>query len=57
VQGVAICLLHAYVDGSHEVRLRELVAEVLGDIPVSISSEVSSLAKEYTRASTTSSTC
>jgi len=53
VQGVAICLLHSYVDGAHEQRLRELVREVLGDIPVSISSEVSPLAKEYPRASTT----
>jgi len=53
VQGVAICLLHSYVDNAHENRLRELVREVLGDIPVSISSEVSPLAKEYPRASTT----
>lgn len=53
VRGVAICLLHAYVDGAHEIRLRELVHEVLGDVPVSISSEVSPLAKEYARASTT----
>jgi N-methylhydantoinase A len=53
VQGVAICLLHAYVDGVNEIRLRELVRETLGDIPVSISSEVSPLAKEYARASTT----
>jgi N-methylhydantoinase A len=53
VQGVAICLINAYVDGKHEVRLAELAREVLGDVPVSISSEVSPLAKEYTRASTT----
>lgn len=53
VQGVAICLLHSYVNDAHETRLRDLVHEVLGDIPVSISSEVSPLAKEYPRASTT----
>ncbi len=53
VQGVAVCLLNAYVDNRHEVRLRELVKEVLGDVPVSISSEVSPLAKEFARASTT----
>jgi len=54
VQGVAICLLNAYVDGKHERRLRDLAHEVLGDdIHVSISSEVSPLAKEYTRSSTT----
>lgn len=53
IEGVAICLLNAYVDGSHEQRLRELVREELGDIPVSLSSEISPLAKEYARASTT----
>lgn len=53
IEGIAICLINAYVNNDHEVRLRELVKEVLGDIPVSISSEVSPLAKEYTRASTT----
>lgn len=53
VEGVAICLLNAYVDGAHERRLRELVLEELGDVPVSISSEVSPLAKEYARASST----
>jgi N-methylhydantoinase A len=53
VQGVAICLINAYVNGEHEVRLRELAREVLGDIPISISSEISPLAKEYARASTT----
>jgi N-methylhydantoinase A len=53
VRGIAICLLNAYVNPEHEVRLRELVGEVLGDLPCSISSEVSPLAKEYARASTT----
>jgi N-methylhydantoinase A len=53
VRGVAICLINAYVDHRHEERLRELVREELGDIACSISSEVSPLAKEYPRASTT----
>lgn len=53
VTGVAICLINAYLNPTHEQRLRELVREVLGDVPCSISSEVSPLAKEYTRASTT----
>jgi N-methylhydantoinase A len=53
IEGVAICLLNAYVDGSHENRLRELVAEEVGDVACSISSEVSPLAREYPRASTT----
>lgn len=53
VEGVAICLINGYVDHSHEERLRELVREELGDVACSISSEVSPLAKEYARASTT----
>jgi N-methylhydantoinase A len=53
VEGVAICLLNAYVDPAHERRLRELVHEELGEVAVSISSETSPLAKEYARASTT----
>lgn len=53
VQGVAICLLNAYVNPAHEIRVGELVKEELGDVACSISSNVSPLAKEYARASTT----
>jgi len=53
VEGIAICLINAYVDPEHELRLRELVHEVLPGVEVSISSQTSPLAKEYERASTT----
>jgi N-methylhydantoinase A len=53
IEGIAICLINAYANGEHERQLRSLAKEVLGDIAVSISSEVSPLAKEFTRASTT----
>jgi N-methylhydantoinase A len=54
VQGVAVCLLNAYVNEAHERRVRELVLEELGpEVACSISSEVSPLAKEFARASTT----
>ena len=53
IEGIAICLLNAYTNDVHELRLRELVREELGDIPCSVSSEISPLAKEYARASTT----
>lgn len=53
VAAVAICLLNSYVNRAHEERLREIVREELGDIPCSLSSEISPLAKEYARASTT----
>ena len=50
---MAICLLHSYLNPQHEIRLRELVREVLGDVEVSISSEVSPHVREYTRSTTT----
>jgi N-methylhydantoinase A len=54
VEGVAICLLNAYVNPAHEVTLLELVAEVLGPgVACSVSSSVSPLAKEFQRAATT----
>lgn len=53
VQGVAVCLLNSYMNPEHEERVREIIAEELGEIPVSISSDVSPLAKEFARASTT----
>jgi N-methylhydantoinase A len=54
VAGVSICLLNSYVNPAHEERLREIVHEELGsDVACSISSEISPLAKEYGRASTT----
>ena len=53
VDAIAVCLLHAYRNGAHERRIRELVQELLGDIPVSISSEAAPFVREYPRASTT----
>ena len=54
VDGVAICLLHAYADPTHERRVAELVAEVLGpDVSISVSSDVLPEFREYERASTT----
>jgi N-methylhydantoinase A len=53
IEGVAICLLHSYLNPAHERKLRELVLQELGEIPCSISSEVCPISKEYSRASTT----
>jgi len=54
VEGIAICLINSYTNPVHELRLRELVRDVMGDdVACSISSEVCPLAKEYPRASTT----
>ena len=53
VQGVAIGLLNSYVNPAHEQRLRQLVLEELGDVAISLSSEVSPVAREYGRFTTT----
>lgn len=53
VQGIAIGLLNSYVNPAHELRLRDIVREELGDIPMSLSSEVSPVAREYGRFTTT----
>jgi N-methylhydantoinase A len=53
VTAVAVCLLHSYMNGTHEARVRAMLQEKLGDIPVSLSSEVLPELREYERASTT----
>jgi N-methylhydantoinase A/oxoprolinase/acetone carboxylase beta subunit len=52
-EAVAVCLLHSYTNGAHETRVREILEQQLGDIPVSLSSEVLPELREYERASTT----
>ena len=53
VDAIAVCLINSYVNPGHEQRLKELILEVIGDVPISISSETSPRSREYTRASTT----
>ncbi len=50
---VAICLMHAYANPTHEHRLRDALAERRPDLTVSISSEVSPEAREFDRLCTT----
>ena len=53
VASIAVGLLHAFVNDSHERRVRAILAEELPDIPVSLSSEVSPEMREWERFSTT----
>lgn len=53
VEALAVCLLHAYANPSHERRVRELVEEVWSGVPISISHEVCGELREYERTSTT----
>lgn len=49
VEGVAVCLDRAWINPVHELRIRDLVREELGDIECCISSEVSPLSRTYPR--------
>ena len=53
VEALTICFMNSYVNGVHEVRAREIAAEVFGDVPISISSEVVPEMQEYERTETT----
>ena len=53
VESIAVGLLHAFVNPAHERRVRDILAEELPDIPVSLSSEVSPEMREWERFSTT----
>jgi N-methylhydantoinase A len=49
VEAVGICLLWGHVNPTHERRLRELVAEQLPDVPVTLGSELAPRIGEYER--------
>ena len=53
IEAVAICFLFSYMNPGHEIRAREILAEEIPGIPISISYEVLAKWKEYERASTT----
>ena len=53
VESIAVGFLHSFVDSVHERRVRDILAEELPDIPVSLSSEVSPEMREWERFSTT----
>ena len=53
VDALAVCLLHSYRTPDHEVEIRDVLAELLPEVAVTISSEVSPEIGEYQRASTT----
>ncbi|MEC7490597.1 MAG: hydantoinase/oxoprolinase family protein [Pseudomonadota bacterium] len=53
VAAVAICLLNAYVNGTNERRIRDILDAEIPKVYVSISSEVAPQIREYPRAATT----
>jgi N-methylhydantoinase A len=53
IEAVAISLLFSYVNPEHERQVREIVAEELPGLPISVSHEVAPIWREYERTSTT----
>ena len=53
VESIAVGFLHAFVNPAHERQVRDILAESLPDVPVSLSSEVSPEMREWERFSTT----
>jgi N-methylhydantoinase A len=53
VESVAVCLLFSFMNGAHEQRLRELIAEVVPEAQVYLSSETLPQIREYPRLATT----
>jgi N-methylhydantoinase A len=52
VEAIAIGYMHAYLDGAHERRTRDILAETLPGVSITLSSEVSPEIREYERWST-----
>lgn len=52
VESVAICLLHGYINGQHEQRIKAILNEVYPDLYISLSSEICPEIREYERTST-----
>lgn len=53
VASVAICFMNSYTNGANEERMREILQNVMPDIPISISSQVLPEIFEHERFSTT----
>ncbi|MEX0345193.1 MAG: hydantoinase/oxoprolinase family protein [Rhizobiaceae bacterium] len=53
VDAVAVCLLHAYANPGHELRLQDLLQDKLPGVVISLSHEVSPEAREFDRLCTT----
>ena len=53
VLSIAVCFMNSYVNGANERRMREILKEVMPEVPVSLSSEVMPEIFEHERFSTT----
>ncbi|HEY8289289.1 MAG TPA: hydantoinase/oxoprolinase family protein, partial [Acetobacteraceae bacterium] len=49
IDAIAVCLLFSFLDPTHEHRIRQIAAEMLPNVPVSLSSDVDPAFREYER--------
>lgn len=54
VDAVAVCFLHSYANAAHEEQARDVLADLLPDVSITLSSEVCPEIREYERWSTAS---
>ena len=52
VEAIAVCFLHSYQNGEHERRAGEIIEETVGDVSLSLSSEITGEYREFERTST-----
>ncbi len=53
VKSIAVCLLHSYINPTHEQRIKAIIAEEYPEAHVSLSCEVNPVFREYERTCTT----
>src|ERR1051326_1430247 len=53
VEGIAICLLHSYLNPAHELRVKEIAEQLAPGLIICTSAEVLPVINEYERSSTT----
>lgn len=53
VAAIAVCFMNSYVNGANEQRMRDILKELMPDVPVSISSQIMPEIFEHERFSTT----
>jgi len=53
IEAIAVCLLWSIANPAHEIRLGELISEILPDVPFTLSHQLNPILREYRRASST----
>lgn len=53
IEAIAVCLLWSIANPAHELRIGELIAEILPEVPFTLSHQLNPILREYRRASST----